>query len=214
MSVDTQGSVDAREAPEARDVRGEIMEAAREGFAMKGYYGASMGHIVERTGLSKGAIYWYFPGKWEMYKAVIMEQTQSMIDVMMPEELSLPREEFVDYLISRGERLIDMLAEDTVSRLLFVQLMLDAMRGREEMVEFAASLRGSITDDAVSMLDSLFPDEPLRVDSLSHRDLVSMFVSVLNGLIMNLELMVSRDEAKKSWRFLVERVFGGAGGDA
>jgi hypothetical protein len=41
-----------------------------------------------------------------------------------------------------------------------------------------------------------------------------MFVSVLNGLIMNLELMVSRDEAKKSWRFLVERVFGGAGGDA
>ena len=31
MSVDTRGSVDAREAPEARDVRGEIMEAAREG---------------------------------------------------------------------------------------------------------------------------------------------------------------------------------------
>ncbi|MDI9370058.1 MAG: TetR/AcrR family transcriptional regulator [Synergistaceae bacterium] len=214
MSVDTQSSVDTQNTPEARDARGEIMEAAREGFAMKGYYGTSMGHIVKKTGLSKGAIYWYFPGKWEIYKEVVMEQTQSMIDVVIPKELSLPREEVADYLISRGERLIDMLAEDSVSRLLFVQLMLDAMRGREEMMELAASLRESITEDAVSILDSIFPDEPLRVDSLSHRDLVGIFVSVLNGLIMNLELMVSRDDAKKSWRFLVERVFGGVGIDA
>lgn len=214
MSVDTQSSVDTQNTPEARDARGEIMEAAREGFAMKGYYGTSMGHIVKKTGLSKGAIYWYFPGKWEIYKEVVMEQTQSMIDVVIPKELSLPREEVADYLISRGERLIDMLAEDSVSRLLSVQLMLDAMRGREEMMELAASLRESITEDAVSILDSIFPDEPLRVDSLSHRDLVGIFVSVLNGLIMNLELMVSRDDAKKSWRFLVERVFGGVGIDA
>ena len=111
--------------------------------------------------------------------------------------------------MTRGERLIDMLADDVLCRLLFVHLMLEAMRGREEMVEFVTSLRSSVTEDVLSVFERLFPGDALRMHALSHRDLVSMFVSILHGLIMNLELTVSREEAKKSWRFLVWSVFGG-----
>lgn len=192
-----------------RDVRGDIMKAAREGFALKGYYGASMGDIVEKTGLSKGAIYWYFPGKWEMYKAVITEETKKMIAVVLPDEMRAPDEEASEFFVTRGERLIDMLADDPLSRLLFVQLMLDAMRGRDEMAEFATSLRDTIMEDAVSVVDMFIAGESRLAQTLPQRELVSMFVSILNGLILNLELNVSREEAKRSWRFLVKRVIGG-----
>ncbi len=196
-------------AEDVRDARKSILGAAREGFALKGYYGTSMDFIVKKTGLSKGAIYWYFPGKWEMYTAVLSEEAERIKGIVLPSEMTAWSPQPTEFFMTRGERLIDMLADDALCRLLFVHLMLEAMRGREEMIEFVASLRGSTTEDVLSVLEQLFPGDSLMIHALSHRDLVSMFVSILHGLIMNLELTVSREEAKKSWRFLVGSVFGG-----
>ena len=196
-------------AEEVRDARKSILGAAREGFALKGYYGTSMDFIVKKTGLSKGAIYWHFPGKWEMYTVVLSEEAERIKGIVLPSELPAGSPQPTEFFMTRGERLIDMLADDVLCRLLFVHLMLEAMRGREEMVEFVTSLRSSVTEDVLSVFERLFPGDALRMHALSHRDLVSMFVSILHGLIMNLELTVSREEAKKSWRFLVWSVFGG-----
>ena len=194
---------------EVRDARKSILGAAREGFALKGYYGTSMDFIVKKTGLSKGAIYWHFPGKWAMYTVVLSEEAERIKGIVLPSELPAGSPQPTEFFMTRGERLIDMLADDVLCRLLFVHLMLEAMRGREEMVEFVTSLRSSVTEDVLSVFERLFPGDALRMHALSHRDLVSMFVSILHGLIMNLELTVSREEAKKSWRFLVWSVFGG-----
>lgn len=196
-------------AGDLRDARKNILCAAREGFALKGYYGTSMDSIVKTTGLSKGAIYWHFPGKWEMYTAVLSEEAERIKGIVLPAEMPARSLQPTEFFMSRGERLIDMLADDALCRLLFVHLLLEAMRGSAEMVEFVASLRSSITEDVLVVFEQLFPGDSLQMHALSHRDLVSMFVSILHGLIMNLELTVSRDEAKKSWRFLIGCVFGG-----
>jgi AcrR family transcriptional regulator len=51
--------------------RGEILDAALECFAARGYHETSVDDIAARAGLSKGAIYWHFAGKRELFLALI-----------------------------------------------------------------------------------------------------------------------------------------------
>lgn len=49
----------------------QILDAAEEVFAEKGLDGARMDDIVEKTGLSKGALYWYFKSKDDIVIAIM-----------------------------------------------------------------------------------------------------------------------------------------------
>jgi AcrR family transcriptional regulator len=50
--------------------RAQILEAALACFAKKGFHAAKMDDIVRACGLSKGAIYWHFKGKNEIFLAL------------------------------------------------------------------------------------------------------------------------------------------------
>jgi len=200
-------------AEETRESRKAILRAAREGFAARGFYGTSMEYITRNAGVSKGAVYWYFPGKWEVYKAVVAEEAERLIEIVLPPGLELPAGEAMDFFLTRGERLIDLFAEDPVCRLLFIHLQLEAMRGREEMIELVTALRTSITDDVTSVIEAVFPGDSLTRRGISHRDLVNMFVGILNGIILSIELTITREEARRNWRFLIHSVLGGIGNE-
>lgn len=49
----------------------QILDAATEVFAQKGFDHARMDDIVEETGLSKGALYWYFKSKDDIIFAIM-----------------------------------------------------------------------------------------------------------------------------------------------
>ena len=51
--------------------RGEILDAALACFAARGYHETSVDEIAARAGLSKGAIYWHFKGKRELFLALV-----------------------------------------------------------------------------------------------------------------------------------------------
>ncbi len=51
--------------------RGEILDAALACFTARGYHETSIADIAERAGLSKGAIYWHFAGKRELFLALV-----------------------------------------------------------------------------------------------------------------------------------------------
>lgn len=50
--------------------RDAIVAAARELFAERGFEATTMDAILERSGVSKGALYHHFPGKLELFEAV------------------------------------------------------------------------------------------------------------------------------------------------
>jgi AcrR family transcriptional regulator len=58
-----------RRAPEA--ARGAILDAALSCFAKRGYHDTSVDDIAARARLSKGAIYWHFAGKRELFLALM-----------------------------------------------------------------------------------------------------------------------------------------------
>ena len=53
--------------------REEILRAAFTRFSQSGYHGTTIDDIAEEAGLSKGAVYWHFEGKRELFLALIDE---------------------------------------------------------------------------------------------------------------------------------------------
>ena len=51
--------------------RGAVLDAAATEFAARGYDGASYNRIIERSGVSKGAMYYYFEDKADLYATVL-----------------------------------------------------------------------------------------------------------------------------------------------
>ncbi len=60
-------------ASEGRDTRSDILDAALELFADKGFYGVSLRDVARATGVSVSALYHHFPSKDELFEAVVLE---------------------------------------------------------------------------------------------------------------------------------------------
>jgi len=56
--------------------RKEILDAALRCFSTKGYHDTRVDDIVRESGLTKGAIYWYYKGKRELFIALIEQHLQ------------------------------------------------------------------------------------------------------------------------------------------
>jgi len=63
---------------DAQRTRDDILDVARREFADRGYSGARVDHIADRTRTTKRMIYYYFGGKEQLFEAVL-EQAYSEI---------------------------------------------------------------------------------------------------------------------------------------
>lgn len=54
--------------------RAQLLEAAQAAFVESGYHAAAMDDIAERAGVSKPVLYQHFPGKLELYLALLDER--------------------------------------------------------------------------------------------------------------------------------------------
>jgi len=61
---------------------GDIVAAALQIFAEKGFAGAKVEEIATRAGLSKGAVYLYFPTKEDLFRAVVQQAVLPNIDAL------------------------------------------------------------------------------------------------------------------------------------
>ncbi len=59
--------------------RAQLLDAARDAFAAQGYHAAGMDAIAELAGVSKPVLYQHFPGKLELYLAVLDACTDALI---------------------------------------------------------------------------------------------------------------------------------------
>ncbi len=76
-SADTNKETLSRRERERLARRQEILQAADKIFMQRGFAQATLDDIAEEADLSKGAIYWYFKSKEELYWAVIEDEIES-----------------------------------------------------------------------------------------------------------------------------------------
>ena len=60
--------------------RQQVLEAALEVFSSAGYHAASMDDIAERAGVSKPVLYQHFPGKLDLYLALLDAGIAELMD--------------------------------------------------------------------------------------------------------------------------------------
>ena len=72
--------------------RKAILDAARTEFAENGFETASYNQIIENAGLSKGAMYYYFDDKLDLYVTVLEDASQRMMKALSVEQLWPPPE--------------------------------------------------------------------------------------------------------------------------
>jgi AcrR family transcriptional regulator len=60
--------------------RAQLLESALEVFVAQGYHAAAMDDIAERAGVSKPVLYQHFPGKLDLYLALLDQSCDTVID--------------------------------------------------------------------------------------------------------------------------------------
>jgi AcrR family transcriptional regulator len=87
---------------------GEIVSAALEMFAEKGFADAKLNDIARRAGISKGTLYLYFETKKELFRAVAQAAVKSHLDTIesRAEAFDGPFVELVPMLLSRAAEMM------------------------------------------------------------------------------------------------------------
>jgi AcrR family transcriptional regulator len=62
--------------------RRQLLDAALEVFVERGYHAAAMDEIAERAGVSKPVLYQHFPGKLELYLALLDESVDGLVEIV------------------------------------------------------------------------------------------------------------------------------------
>ena len=71
----------------AQATRSRILEAAAHVFASKGYHQTRVDDIVEESHSSKGSVYFYFPGKQQMFLALV-DQFANLLERRLAEAIA------------------------------------------------------------------------------------------------------------------------------
>ncbi|HHO50126.1 MAG TPA: TetR/AcrR family transcriptional regulator, partial [Deltaproteobacteria bacterium] len=62
----------------------QLLVAAAAEFSAHGYQAASFNRIIERAGVSKGAMYYYFEDKADLYATVVRDAVARLVEVSTP----------------------------------------------------------------------------------------------------------------------------------
>lgn len=74
--------------PEPVDTRDRILESAARVFAQKSFQGSSLDEVAADAGLTKGAVYWHFKSKSDLFFALLDSRFRQEFDEHLPEALA------------------------------------------------------------------------------------------------------------------------------
>ncbi len=150
-----------RTKEDAAATRRAILEAALTVFSRQGYAAARLEDIAHEAGVTRGAIYWHFASKVDLYGKLVSEASARSSVVV--EQVFAEGGTFLDMCRRLMIRLLEYLEEDETYRsvqelVLFksevtpeleegVRMKMDAVRAIEELL--ADFMRGGIADGYV-----------------------------------------------------------------
>jgi AcrR family transcriptional regulator len=133
--------------------RDRLLEATREVLAREGIQGASVEHICEQAGFTRGAFYSNFSSKDDLLLALYRRERDQMFDSMraatVPElYLGLSPVDAIGVII---DRFLSLQSVDRVGLLVHLEFSIRGLRGGAVGQEFNASWR-ELKDELVSVM--------------------------------------------------------------
>ena len=183
--------------------RRKILQVARRIFARSGFEGASVDAIVRTSGLSKGALYWHFPGKLELYREIMQEEMRGIMEHFRIPEAMKGNVDPVSFLIERGRSLIDDLQANPERHMLWVDLTVVAQRGDSSARTLAGEIIDTLIDSILPELDAFFPMNVAGDGFKCSKDRLLCLTHTFAGFVVNLGLRLKPDDAKRYWETIV-----------
>jgi AcrR family transcriptional regulator len=173
------------------EVRKKIVEAAYSLFLDKGYHATTMSSIAESLGVTKPAIYQYFPGKEELYAAVAEHGREELASIL---ERSFNDRD----LRSGSEVLFDTLTQYTPQfNSMYSEMMLLAVHN-ERIREL---LRKDRIED-ICLVEQFVvrqQEKGLISGKLNPRILSIASDALINGLLVDIMAGMDKEVAKEVW---------------
>jgi AcrR family transcriptional regulator len=114
----------------ARDRQGRILDAALSVFTRRGYREASVDEIAEEAQTSKGGVYFHFPGKQLIFRALLDLSARKLIERV---EVAIAKE--TDPVAKADAALLTVLREFAEHRSLARLFMIEAFGAGSELQE-------------------------------------------------------------------------------
>ena len=147
-----------------RERRAQLLESALEVFVAQGYHAAAMDDIAERAGVSKPVLYQHFPGKLDLYLALLDVSCDTIIDnCRRALESTVDNKQRVEATI---EVFYEYVAQDTGAfRLVFESDLTNEPAVREQVDRVTVDCARLIAE--VIRDDTGLPDEASRLLAVS-----------------------------------------------
>lgn len=186
-----------RTKEEAAKTRELIVNTAYELFLKKGYDATTLKDIVEKADLSRGAMYWYFDNKDDLYSEVISNilarmyngklvavQNKSSLTDAFTHLLMLPVDEAADYktviqtidLAQRNEKLSPLIAKIEDARQKLKELIYDLLNKNTNYSEIQLH---AYTNIIYYLFEGLVNDS--SVEEISIETVNQMIISLLSN---------------------------------
>ena len=127
--------------------RKQLLAAAQEVFVANGYHAAAMDDIAERAGVSKPVLYQHFPGKLELYLALLDTQAdllaQAVNDALAATEDNRMR---IHGVLSAYFGFVDRDGHDGAFRLIFETDLVNEPAVRDRVEAVAAKTMQAVAD--------------------------------------------------------------------
>ena len=166
---------------EKKSSRERLLEAAVKVFADRGYQAASVDEIAAAAGLSKGAVYWNFSSKDELFHALLEERIDRQIEETAEILRSAPTDRPIDPEVAN--RWEDMLGRERELMLLSQEHWARAVRDPELRARYAerqARLRDVLADGLRARVRRTGPPR----FSTPAADVATAYLALANGLAL------------------------------
>jgi TetR/AcrR family transcriptional regulator, transcriptional repressor of aconitase len=161
--------------------REQILDAARRCFARYGYEGATVARLEQETGLSRGAIFNYFPGKDALFVELAIETSRRLTNVWLEEGfravLEAIAQEDPDWLSVQFEATRRVRTDEAFRRLVAEREQEIAAGRLERLERLRPEVRDDIPVEAAAIFLSLvanglalrrsIDDEPPDLDAIA-----------------------------------------------
>lgn len=154
----------------------KVLAGAAEMFAAKGFAATSVRQIAEAAELSVPMVYYYFPGKDDVFRAliqVVMEHVEEAISTDFPYESPL-RDKLVHLL--RAQARVGLKNPKMVA--MMMATMLGPQEGRPRLPIAEKH------EEHIRLLEALFEDQPLA-PGFTPRFMAGQFVGIKNHIMIS-----------------------------
>jgi AcrR family transcriptional regulator len=182
------------------EARSRILDAANKVFAEKGYHEATMDDIAKRLGVSKGAIYLYFPSKEDLFEAMCKTAPQAFKEILYS---SFGDE--ADPVQSATEFFDKMLKLSASNPGLSFEILSEASRNPS----LKRILKQNHAEYEQVLTNFLAEGRKRRIvgDNLDLRPLANSLIALWNGLETLLVSGLTIEEARRAWLEAMKAIF-------